>query len=105
MKPGIRGVVWVHKEDFEDARALMRRLTYDYLTKQILPILHKEGRYFMTLGFDNGDYWQIRFPCGGSRACYANISYIHHNIKDKKLINEIIKPATRLRPYNAIQYF
>lgn len=105
MRPGIRGVVWVHKEDFEDARALMRRLTYDYISRKIFPVLHKESKYYMVLAFDNGDYWQTRFPIESSRACYSNISYIHHNITEKNLIDEIIKPATHLRPYNAIQYF
>ena len=74
----------------------------------IIDGMQKEGRkikYSMILGFDNGDYWQVRLSIESSRACYSNISYIHHNIKDKKFINEVIKPATHLKPYNAIQYF
>lgn len=101
---GIRGVIWYTQARKEYARAELRRITADYINRDIIPIQHREGKNNYSVLFDNGDYWQIRHASTNSRACYSNISYIDHTI-DEELVNIVIKPATHLRPYNAYRYY
>ena len=101
---GIRGVIWYAQPRKEDARAELRRITADYINQKIMPVYHREGLNHYCVGFENGDYWQIRHASESSRACYSNISYIDHTI-DEELVNIVIKPATHLLPYNAYLYY
>lgn len=98
----MRGTVWgLH---FGDAADMLHEIEYNYKYYGIEVENRRETKNDYSIKFKNGDYWRAARASESMRGLRANISYVDIRI-DPRFVEEIIRPATYLPPYNAIRYF
>lgn len=54
--------------------------------------------------FENGDTWQIIRANNNARGLTCNIAYIERGI-EKSIIDTVIKPALKAKPYTAFNFW
>ena len=97
----MRGIIWCNKQ--EDGIKRLKKLIQDYERRNIHTIRVKFTNNPYAY-FDNNDIWKVvrANDCGRGEAC--NVSLISSNI-EQKIIDCIIKPATKSLPYQAIGFY
>jgi prepilin-type processing-associated H-X9-DG protein len=98
----MKGIVWAYdrKSGIEKLREIL--LEYRTIGIDIQDFSRNPARPWVSL--QNSDVWEIVSPSETARGKRANVSYVDGRIP-KQVVNSIIRPATLLRPYQAITYY
>lgn len=100
----MRGIIWgstvtVAWEELEKMKENYQKVGFAIDRES-----NAKSRTERDVWFSNGDHWTAIKAQENKKGAKANISYVDRKI-DKRLINEIILPATTAYPYSAIRYF
>ena len=94
----IIGIIWY--KNYQNGQNKLSQIKEQYKKINIsVQQDHKNEIWFM-----NGDIWKLVSSETSALANRCNISYIERGI-EKRVIREIILPATTLSPYQAFKYY
>ena len=97
----MKGIIWYNNR--ENGLERLKKLIEDYNNFKISTVVVKFTNIPCVI-FENGDKWKVvrASDCGRGECC--NVSLIERDI-EQKLIDCIIKPATKSKPYQAIGFY
>ena len=98
----MKGIIWYIDKNKGEERMKQLIGEYQFLNIDIDSIKNSKAQY--KVQFKNNDFWQLIPALDSSRGNICNISLVQKEIP-KNVINEIILPCTKSKPYRAIGYY
>ena len=97
----MKGIIWYNYQKSGIIR--LKNLIYEYEQMNI-SIVKKNLSTNPFVVFSNGDIWKVVKANDNARGSCCNISLIEDGV-EQQLIERIIMPATKSKPYRAIGYY
>lgn len=99
----MKGIIF-YKDLYEKAFEKLEEIINNYKNLNYSIVQYRKSRLNTCVTFSNGDYWQIKIANERSRGLACNIAYIERGI-EKSIIDTIIKPALKAKPYTAFNFW
>lgn len=99
----MKGIIF-YKSSYTKALEKLEEIIDNYKKLDYSIIQHKRSSIDSSVLFSNGDYWQIKPASQGTRGLACNIAYIERGI-EKSIIDTIIMPTIKAKPYTAFNFW
>lgn len=99
----MKGIIY-YESSFEKANEELKKMVDRYNQMNISVTKCHYKRISSWVEFENGDTWQIIRANNNARGLACNIAYIERGI-EKSIIDTVIKPALKAKPYTAFNFW
>ena len=98
----MKGIIWSYVMDDGIEQLLKIEKEYNHMGIEAQKRIISKSQCYII--FDNNDIWKVVKASECGRGECANISYIDRRIP-QNIINTIIKPVTKAKPYQAFKFY
>ena len=97
----MRGIIWADSKTNPEGPEQFLKIYKNYQQLHIKLVSQKK----MMMIFENNDIWELRYASKNApRGLRCNIAYIHRNIPEEILYEDILPTVIR-KPYCGINYY
>lgn len=102
----MRGIIWADSKTNPEGPEQFLKIYENYQQLHIkLAQLIQRSQEKMMMIFENNDIWELRYASkNAARGLRCNIAYIHRNIPEEILYEDIL-PTVIGKPYCGINYY
>jgi len=99
----MKGIIY-YESSFEKANEELKKMV-DRYNQMNIPVTKCHYKKIGSWAeFENGDIWKVVKANESARGFACNIAYIERGI-EKSIIDTIIKPALKAKPYTAFNFW
>lgn len=99
----MKGIIY-YKTSFENGNKELKKIVDEYNQMNISTTKCYYSKFGSCAEFENDDVWKVVKANNNARGLACNIAYIERGI-EKSIIDTIIKPALKVKPYTAFNFW